>query len=117
LLPKKSHLFLDPIVKVQLFTIRHRCPIPEEFDQLDLETTFSKFGVLETLLVDKNLAYFRYDSYIACYTAIKVLNQFEVTDSLRLSVDWCDDNDINLISQHYAASCLNDSTVLVRIFS
>ena len=63
------------------------------------------------------MAYFRYDSYVSCYTAIKTLNEFEINDTLRLSVGWCNENDIATLSQHYAASSITDQQHLVQVKS
>ena len=53
------------------------------------------------------MAYIRYDNYISCFLAIKTLNHFEVKDILRLSANWCDQNDINALQQLFAAISIN----------
>jgi len=49
------------------------------------------------------MAYVRFDNYISAYLAIKALNNFDVSDTLKIAVNWCEEEDFNLI-QHQMAS-------------
>ncbi len=65
-------------------------------------------------MFDKKTAYFRFDNYVSCYAAIKILNHFEVSDTLRISMSWCEQNDLNTIEQYYAARCVSSSNNVTR---
>lgn len=68
-------------------------------------------------MFDKNIAYFRYDSYVSCYVAIKTLSGFEVNDTLRLSVSWVTQSDLHIINQYYASRCVDDvSSVRLNLY-
>jgi len=53
-------------------------------------------------------AYIRYDNYVSAYLAIKTINGFAVSDTLKIEVRWCDQLDFNWLEQQMAAISPSD---------
>ena len=89
----------DPVVKLGVYSIRHRHLPEREFVEGDLWAMAGRFGQPISVHVKGGVGFLRYDNYISCYLAVATLNGLPLDDVLRLSVGWCDPEDISQLQQ------------------
>lgn len=82
-----------PILKVYLVSTRYGASVAEEFQQNDIVALFQRFGVIDNVYVSNRIAFISFQQTISTYLATKVLNQFHISDYVRLCVKLCSEDE------------------------
>ena len=67
-----------------------------------------RFGRAVSVHIKQGVAFIRYDNYISCYLAITTVNGLALDDVLRVSVAWCDFEDMTQLQQDLGLTSVFD---------